>query len=80
MLFRSRKELNEVRSLHADLSKTLEKLASATTKIEEVARNPPAQPPMSNPTPPGRPTYADTVVRMLPATHATSLARQDAQF
>ena len=76
------KELQEVRSLHRDLMATVEKLASIVAKAEDNVCNAPPAPPPAQPQPslPSKPTYTSTVMRMLPPTHATSLARQDAQF
>ena len=76
------KELEEVRSLQRNLTNTLERLATTTAKAEEALRNPPAATPhaRSGPDLTGRPTYAATLTHVLPASHATSLVRQDTQF
>ena len=76
------KELQEVRNIQQDLTKAVEKIATTSSKTEEALRNAEALPPSSqlgsglN----GKPSYASTVMRVLPPSHATSLARQDAQF
>lgn len=60
---------------------TVEKLASITAKVEDTIHNaPPALPVQPQPSLPSKPTYTSTVMRMLPPSHTTSLARQDAQF
>lgn len=67
------KELDAVRTLQAELTTSLGRLDATTTRAE-------APQPMASTAPTARPSYAATVMHVLPTSHATSIARQEAQF
>lgn len=75
------KELDGVRSLQAELTTALGRLEATATQAEEtICNHPPPPPPLADAAPTGRPSYAATVMHVLPTLHAASITRQEAQF
>ncbi|EPS96575.1 hypothetical protein FOMPIDRAFT_92287 [Fomitopsis schrenkii] len=54
--------------------------ATATQAEETICNHPPPPPPLADAAPTGRPSYAATVMHVLPTLHAASITRQEAQF
>lgn len=73
--------LRNWRALQRELTTALEQLNRTAARAEEAVRNPPPPPTSAvDAAVMGRPSYAATVMHVLPASHATSVARQEAQF